>query len=194
MRAIRYTLLLWSVLLLTSCKTDYANLPTYSGTKQLQAVIEVPAGNNLQLKYNHQTQEFVSDKNAGRDRVIEFLPFPGNYGFIPSTEVNKNGSGLPILVLSERVETGTVMEVLPLGVLQLETSGELEPIVIAVPARPSERTINATSLATLSLNYPAVLTILREWFVNRNRSRNTKFIAWRDERFADKEIQRWMKL
>ncbi|WP_299825215.1 inorganic diphosphatase [uncultured Pontibacter sp.] len=194
MRYCFHALLLISILFITSCKTDYATLPTYTGTRQLQAVIEVPAGNNLQLKYNKQTQEFVSDKNAGKDRIIEFLPFPGNYGFIPSTEVGKNGSGLPILVLAERVETGTVMEVVPLGILQLETEGEIQPIVVAVPARPSERTIDATTLAAFSQSYPAAQFILKEWFVNRNKTANTKFVAWRDERFADKEIQRWMML
>jgi inorganic pyrophosphatase len=194
MNSIQYTLLLLSVLLLASCKTDYANLPTYSGSKQLQAVIEVPAGNNLQLKYDAETKEFVSAKEAGKAKVIDFLPFPGNYGFIPSTEVGKDGGGLPILVLSGRVETATVMEVLPIAILQLETDGEIQPIVIAVPARPSERTMDATTLASFAKNYPAVQVILREWFVNHNRTVNTKFVSWRDEMFTDKEIQRWMKL
>ncbi|GAB3201752.1 inorganic pyrophosphatase [Pontibacter aydingkolensis] len=194
MRSLLYPLLLCTIALLTSCKTDYANLPTYTGSRQLQAVIEVPAGNNLQLKYDRQAQEFVSVKHAGGDRIVEFLPYPSNYGFIPSTEVGKDGDGLPILVLAQRMETGTVTEVLPLGILQLETDGEIQPIVIAVPARPRERIISATTLATFSQAYPAAQVILKEWFVNQDKTANTKFVAWRDERFADKEIQRWMKL
>lgn len=188
------TLLLLALIYLTGCKTNYAELPTYNGAKQLQAVIEVPAGNNHQLKYDLSTQEFVNDKEAGQDRVIGFLPFPGNYGFIPSTEVSKNGRGLNIMVLSEREETGTVMEVIPVAVLQLETAGELEPIVVAVPARPSMRTIDAIDYSSFSREYPAVKEILKEWFVNRKTTRHTKFVAWRDDKFADKEIQRWMKL
>ena len=194
MKYILYSLLLCSLFIFSSCKTDYSSLPTYSGSRQLQAVIETPAGNNLQLKYDRQTQEFINAKTAGKDRVVEFLPYPGNYGFIPSTEVNKDGDGLPVLVLAERAEAGTVMDVVPLGILQLETDGEISPIVIAVPARPSERTIDATTLSVFSQRYPAAQTILKEWFVNNNRAESTKFVAWRDERFADKEIQRWMKL
>lgn len=194
MRQLLHTFVLVASLILTGCKTDYANLPTYTGNRQLQAVIEVPAGNNLQLKYDKKKQEFIEDKDAGEDRVVEFLPFPGNYGFIPSTEVDKNGRGLNILVLTERAETGTVMEVVPVGVLQLETNGDLEPLVIAVPARPSDRTVEATSMAELTKNYPAVKEIIRLWFVHQNPALNTKFVAWRDERFADQEIQRWMKL
>ncbi|MBC5993119.1 inorganic diphosphatase [Pontibacter cellulosilyticus] len=194
MMHLRYTILLVSILLFTSCKTDYANLPTYTGTRQLQAVIEVPAGNSKQVKYDRGTQEFVSVKSAGREQKVEFLPYPGNYGFIPSTEIDKNGDSLPILVMSERAEAGTVMEVVALGIMQLETNGEIKPVVIAVPARPSERTIDATTLATFSRKYPAAQTILKEWFVNSSQTDDTKFVAWRNERFADKEILRWMKL
>ncbi len=194
MKYIKITFLYLSILFFTGCTTDYANIPTYSGSKQLQAVIEVPAGNNLQLKYDAETKEFVSVKEAGKAKVIDFLPLPGNYGFIPSTQVGKDGGGLPILVLSGRAEIATVMEVIALGILQLETNGEIQPIVIAVPARPSERTIDATTLASFSKNYPSVKNILREWFTNHDKTVNTKFVAWRDEMFTDKEIQRWMKL
>lgn len=181
-------------LLLFSCKTDYAELPAYTGNKQLQAVIETPAGNNRKLIYNHETKEFVNDKDAGKDRVIGFLPYPANFGFIPSTEIHRNGKGMEILVLSERLETGAVVEVVPVGLIQLETAGELQHIVVAVPARPSERQINATNFTALSQEYPAVKTILQNWFANYNPTANTRFVGWRDEKFAEKEIQRWMKL
>ncbi|MFD2513798.1 inorganic diphosphatase [Pontibacter locisalis] len=187
-------LLLTPTLLLVSCKTDYQNIPTYTGTRQLQAVIEVPAGNNHQLKYDLKKQEFVNAKDAGKDKLVEFLPFPGNYGFIPSTELGQNDRGLNILVLSERVETGSVLEVLPVGVLQLETAGNLEPVIVAVPARPSDRTISATTMSELTKKYPAAKEIIRLWFTHENPALNTKFVAWRDEQFADQEIQRWMKL
>ena len=179
---------------LFSCKTDYAELPTYTGNKQLQAVIETPAGSNHKLVYNQEQKAFVNDKVAGQNRVIGFLPYPANLGFIPSTETNSKGKGLEVLVLSERLETGTVEEVIPIGLIQLETEGELQHIVVAVPARPSERQIEATNYNGLSVDYPAVKTILEEWFANYNAAANTNFVGWRDEKFAEKEIQRWMRL
>jgi inorganic pyrophosphatase len=180
--------------LLYSCITDYADLPAYTGNKQLQAVIETPAGNNHKLIYDHEKKEFVNDKAAGMNRVIQFLPYPANLGFIPSTEIHRNGKGMEVLVLSERLETGSVVEVVPVGLIQLETDGELQHIVVAVPARPSERQINATNYVGFSQEYPAVKTILQNWFANYNPTANTRFVGWRDEKFAEKEIQRWMKL
>ncbi|MCJ8165163.1 inorganic diphosphatase [Pontibacter sp. E15-1] len=189
----RYLTLLLAVLL-CSCNTDYASLPTYTSNKQLQAVIETPAGSNHKMMYDAEQKAFVNDKDAGQDRVIGFLPYPANLGFIPSTEINKEGKGLEILVLSERLETGTVAEVIPIGLIQLETDGELQHIVVAVPARPSERPINATNYTSLSVDYPAVKDILQRWFAHSNPAANTNYVGWRDEKFAEKEIQRWMRL
>ena len=191
-----YTLLLLlGTLLLISCQTDYATLPTYSGARQLQTVVETPAGSSHTVKYNRKTKAFENDKEAGQDRVIRFLPYPGNYGFIPSTEVGTNGRGLSTLLLSDRAEAGTVIEIIPVAALLLEKpNGDLYPVIISVPARPSARTVDATDLATLSRKYPAVKSILQQWFMHHNHSYPLKYIGWKDEQFAEKEIQRWMKL
>lgn len=182
------------ILLLSSCQTNYNDLPTYSGNKQLQAVIETPAGNTRKLVYDSEKKEFVEDKDAGHPRQVDFLPYPANFGFIPSTETDKSGKQLEVLVLSERREPGTEVEVVPLGLIQLERSGELRHIIVAVPARPSERQINATTYDSFSKEYPGAKAILQIWFSNYNKSTGTRFVGWRDEKFADKEIQRWMKL
>ncbi|MFT2010097.1 inorganic diphosphatase [Pontibacter sp. 13R65] len=188
------SLLLLLTLLCSACKTDYANLPTYTPNKQLQAVIETPAGNNHKMVFDRTSQEFISEKEAGKDRIIRFLPYPGNYGFIPSTEVGGKGAPLEVLVLSERAETGTVIEIIPIGVLQLEIAGELHPQIIAIPARPSEQLISAHDFRSFSKQYPAIKKILEDWFLHHNAAAKTRMGGWRDDKFADQMIQRWMKL
>ncbi|WP_162427547.1 inorganic diphosphatase [Pontibacter pudoricolor] len=189
------SLLLVFTLLLYSCQTDYASLPTYTGARQLQAVIETPAGSSHAVKYDLKTKTFINEKLAGQDKILQFLPYPGNYGFIPSTEVGANSRGLSTLVLAERIESGTVTEVIPIATLMLEkSSGDLYPVIITVPARPSERTIKATNFKSLSIEYPAVKQILQQWFVHYTHPNSIKFVGWKDEHFAEKEIQRWMKL
>lgn len=191
---LRCLLLLMPLVLLTACQEDYASLPTYTPRKQLQAVIEVPAGSATKLHYNRQTKAFEAEQQAGQDRVINFLPYPANFGFIPSTETNAQAKPLEVVVLSGRLESGTVLEVIPIGVLQLETDGNLNHKIIAVPARPSERTINAADYTSFHSDYPAAKAILQQWFVYHNPSAKSKFIGWRNEQFAEQEIQRWMKL
>jgi inorganic pyrophosphatase len=192
-----FTTALISLLLvsITSCKTDYADLPTYSNSRQLQAVIEVPAGTSYKIRYNRETKEFVNDKEAGLNRMIRFLPYPGNYGFIPSTELEKGGQGLGVFIIAESVATGTVMDITPVATLLLHhENGDLDAIVIAVPARPSQQLINATDFTSLSQKYPAVKDIIQKWFTNYHPTSQTKVAGWKDEQFAEKEIQRWMKL
>ncbi|MBX0334562.1 inorganic diphosphatase [Pontibacter sp. HSC-14F20] len=190
----RYTFLLLLLALLASCQTDYASLPTYNAKKQLQAVIEVPAGSAIKHHYNQQTKTFEAEQQAGQDRIISFLPYPANFGFIPSTETNAQKKPLEVVVLAGGVATGTVMEVIPVGVLQLETAGELDHKIIAVPARPSERSINAADYNSFTADYPAAKAILQQWFVHHNPTSKSKFVGWRNEQFAEQEIQRWMKL
>ncbi|GAB3828329.1 inorganic diphosphatase [Pontibacter rugosus] len=194
MKSYTYLLLLLLPLLFSSCQTDYTELPTYSGNRQLQAIIETPAGNTLKLVYDKEKKEFVADKEAGQARKVGFLPYPANLGFIPSTEINKDGSGLEVLVLSERLESGTTAEVIPIALMQLENAGELRHIVVAVPARPSERQLDATTYASFSKEYAPAKAILQIWFSNFHKSAGTRFVGWRDEKFAEKEVQRWMKL
>ncbi|MHA6249713.1 inorganic diphosphatase [Pontibacter sp. CAU 1760] len=193
-RSIAHYLLLLALAVLSACQPDYADLPTYTSNKQLQAVIETPAGSSHKIRYDAAQKEFIPEKEAGNDRVVDFLPYPANLGFIPSTEIDREGTGLEVLVLSERLESGTITEVIPIGLLQLQTNGELQHIVLAVPARPSERQIEATNFKGLSIDYPAVKAVLQHWFGNYNKAKGTTFVGWRDERFADKEIQRWMRL
>lgn len=182
---------------LASCLTDYASLPIYSNTGQLQAVIEVPAGSNHQMRYDPESKSFVPVKRAGEDRVIDFLPYPGNYGFIPSTLVEdpENGDGQPVrvLVISESVPTGTVMEVVPLGTVLLDKAGKIEHTVVAVPAKPSEQVLSATDYATFSEKYPAAKDILQKWLAQHDPQGRARIMGWKDEAYTEEQLSRWMR-
>jgi len=181
------------LLAFTACETDYGSYPAYSENKQLQAVIEIPAGSAHVLKYNDSTQTFPAVKDAGQDKVIQYLPYPGNFGFIPSTRLGKENKFLPVLILGEAQETGTLMEITPLGVLLLEEAGELEYKIIAVPAKPSQRLIVATDYNELSEKYPSVKRILELWFLHSEPANKAKIMGWKDERFAEELVQKWLK-
>lgn len=185
-------------LLLTGCKTDYQNLPAFSAQKQLQVVILTPAGSNHPQTYNGERKEFTPALVAGQPVKINFLPFPGNMGFIPSTAYQSadsaaEGQPLAALVLSESQPTGTVQEVIPIACVLLEVAGEKTPVVIAVPARPSEQIIAATDFAEFSQKYPAAKDFIQKWFTFYKPPQKVRFIYWKDEKETDKLIQRWLR-
>ena len=100
------------------------------------------------------------DIKYGKTRIIDFLSYPGNYGFIPSTlmskEIGGDGDSLDILVLSQSIATGTVIEVNPIAILTLIDNGEIDSKIIAVPTNKNNRIITATSYEELESKYPNV--------------------------------------
>ena len=132
LKPIRLKHILVMTLLSTSCSMnqfpiDYVGLATYSDDGHLQMVVEIPAGTNKKYEYDYETNTFPMDIKNGMERVIDFLGYPGNYGFIPSTMMDParggDGDALDILVLSEHAEQGTIIEVMPIGILVLEDAG-----------------------------------------------------------------------
>lgn len=187
-----------SVFLFSACQNqgeDYFLIPSRTPEKNFQAVIEIPAGTNLKIEYDRSQYKFLPDIKEGKDRVIDFLPYPGNYGFIPSTlsEVAEGGDGDPtdVLVLSEHVTTATVMEILPIAIFKLMENDQMDYKIIAVPADKQARTIQAENFREFSEKYPEAKQIIEDWFMNYDPDEKTESRGWGDEKEAVAEIERW---
>ena len=120
-------------------------------------------------------EDIIRDIKNGKERVIDFLSYPGNYGFIPSTlmdeELGGDGDALDILVIAESLETGDTISVIPIGTLLLNDSGELDTKIIAVPADPKKQVIQATDYQTFTVKYNMAQRIVENWFLNYNTFR-----------------------
>lgn len=201
MRFPRTALLLWaSGLGVAGCHTDYAQLPTFSAERRLlQAVVEIPAGTNHEQVYDVPTKQFRRIQRAGQDRQVEFLPYPGNFGFVPGTRTAPvpgfpGGRPLGVLILAESQPQGTVVEVLPVGMLLLDNVGQLESVVLAIPARPSQQILpETTTWAGFTRHYPAAKEILRLWFQHRGGPGEVRVVGWKDEKFAQQQIRAAMQ-
>lgn len=165
------------------------------GTLGINAVIEIPAGSNHKIEYQKQSRKFANDQLDGEDRVVQFLPYPGNYGFIPSTymdpAIGGDGDALDILVLAESQPTGSVMEVKVVATLLLRDNGEIDTKIIAIPADPTLQTIKVEDFQDFLINQDAVRGILQEWFLNYKGANQMELIRWEDEQYAMQEIDKW---
>lgn len=177
--------------LFVSCTPQYEDLPTYSAERKLlQVVVEMPAGTNYARRYDPTTHDFVPVRRAGLDLVVEFLPCPGNQGFIPGTRLGTAARPLSALVLTEAQPTGTVLEVVPVGLLTLDDNGVLKPIVIAVPARPSQQILpDVITWHDLVGRYPEAREVIRQWFLHQGRLGEIRIMSWKDEKAADQQIK-----
>lgn len=185
------------LLLFFSCKEakpDFKNLPVNT-SNGIMAVIEIPSGTNRKVEYNYATDRFEIDVKDGKERVIDFLPYPGNYGFIPSTLMDENrggdGDALDILVIAESLETGDTISVIPIGTLLLNDSGELDTKIIAVPADPSKQVIQATDFQTFTVKYNMAQKIIENWFLNYKGLGVMELIGWKNDKYARMEIEKW---
>ena len=189
------------LLMISACnapivKKDYYALPALT-EEGVNAVIEIPAGSNLKLEYNPKKRQFLPDTLNGKARIIDFLGYPGNYGFIPSTYMGKESGGdgdpLDVLVLSPAQPTGSVISILPIGLLELMDEGELDTKIIAVPADPAQRSIQAANFQEFLLRYDGARRIVETWFLQYDGIGKTEFRKWDDELSAMAEIEKWIQ-
>jgi inorganic pyrophosphatase len=171
-------------------------VPTFSLSGQLQMVVEIPAGTSRKNEYSRILNSFPADVKEGKDRIIDFLPYPGNYGFIPSTlmERSKGGDGdaLDVLVLSQHNEVGSVLAIIPIAILNLVDNGELDSKIIAVPYNADHQIISATSYGELVQDYPNIKRIVELWFTSYKGADVVEFINWEDESHALTSITKWL--
>lgn len=199
MRTLFYSVLLIFILLLANCnapleRQDYYHLPTYTETG-VNMVVEIPAGANLKLEYDPGRKEFLAEQINGVPRTVDFLPYPGNYGFIPSTymarEAGGDGDPLDVLLISSAQPTGSVISVRPIGLLELIDRGEIDTKIIAVPADSSQQVMQAQNFQDLLIRYDGARRIIETWFLQYKGIGQTELRAWKDERAAMAEIEKW---
>ena len=178
------------------CQTqvNYKMIPAFSEKNILQCVIEIPSGTNKKIEYNKTSHTFEIDKKNGQERIINFLPYPGNYGFIPSTlsatDEGGDGDALDMLVIAEALPTGTILEVIPIGMLKLLDNGAYDYKIIGVPAKKELQIITATTYTDFLKKYPKAKEIIDSWFLNYDTSDILSSEGWTNEKEALKEIQK----
>jgi len=103
--------------------------PGNNPPEDINVVIEIPA-QSKPIKYE-------LDKETGAIFVDRFVAtsmyYPVNYGFVPNT-LGLDGDPLDVLVLSEYgLMVGSVINVRPVGVLQMSDESGQDAKIIAVP-------------------------------------------------------------
>jgi len=139
--------------------------------------IEIPAGTKQKWEFNFETCEMEKDYKDGKERIIQFLPYPGNYGFIPETLAG-DGDPIDVIDLDEAGERGELKEVRIIGALDFEDKKEEDIKFIGVS--PNGTFGHIQSIEQLLLEKPAVLEILKSWFLNYKKPGKMVFYGYID--------------
>ncbi|HRO39307.1 MAG TPA: inorganic diphosphatase [Flavobacteriales bacterium] len=172
---------------------DLEHLPALLSNGNAQAVIEIPAGTSDKRQYNPADNTFPVDLRRGVPRRIKFLPYPANYGFIPGTRMDKaqggDGDALDIFVLCAGVPSGTVLEVEPIGIIELLDANERDDKVIALPVDPALRTVDADDIQELP---QAARDILVAWLLNYDPEDGAQLVGVKGRAEAMAAIRKWV--
>lgn len=145
------------------------------------SIIEIPVGSS---------NKYELDKKTGLlrlDRVLHSaVYYPANYGFIPRTLAD-DGDPLDVLtMMSEPSFTGCLIEVRPLGVLDLVDSSERDQKILAVP-KSSPR---YQEIATVDQVWPHMRREIEHFFTiyKELEGKQTRIDGWRGPIHARKLI------
>lgn len=135
---------------------------------EVNAAIEIPSGTMEKWEINKTTGLIEWELVNDIPRVVNYLGYPGNYGFIPRTLLSKeqggDGDPLDIIVLGPPKERGEVVKCKIIGVLFLTDRGEQDDKLVAVSKDSPLYQVN--KMSELNDNYSGIPEILQLWFVN----------------------------
>lgn len=158
----------------------------------VKATIEITAGSNRKWELNKKTGELEWEGAVSGvgGRVVDYLGYPANYGYIEQTLSSEaeggDGDALDIVVLGDQLSRSEKAEVRPLAVLRLLDQREIDDKIIAT--QMSGPFSSVRSISELQQKYPEVMEILALWFANYKRRGGLEVLEWGDEILARRVI------
>lgn len=104
------------------------DIPAGDPAKLVNVVIEIPVGSRIKYEYDKDLQIIKADRF-----LYTAFTYPFNYGFIPGTWSEDEDPLDIVVVSSETVSTGTLIECRIIGMLETEDEEGKDAKLIAVP-------------------------------------------------------------
>ena len=162
------------------------DIPITNAGGVLQAVVEIPTGTSGKWEIIENGNLEWEFKKA-EPRIVNYLPYPGNYGSVPQT-LGGDGDPIDVIILGQAVARGEVVGFTPIGLMEMIDGGEEDYKIIATMANSPLAHIN--SLVQLEEEYPGVKDIIEIWFSNyKGIGADVVIGGWQDQSGAVDYIQ-----
>lgn len=140
----------------------------------INVVIEIPAGTSEKWSVSPDGKSLLRDFTGETPRVIDYLPYPGNYGMIPRTLLRKedggDGSALDVMLIGPAVPRGATVRARSIGVIRVIDRGEQDDKILAVMQGPTMKGVY--DVESLRLRYPGAAEILGTWWTHAHGKRS----------------------
>ncbi|MGF1586444.1 MAG: inorganic diphosphatase [Bacteroidales bacterium] len=173
--------------------TSYLHdIDAFTTDSLVNVVIEIPAGTSQKWEINKVTGQIEWEQvTPDSFRVINYLPYPANYGFVPRTLLPEgtggDGDPVDVFVLGERIERGIYLPCKIIGFIEMTDDGEDDSKLIALPVDIQWK--NISSLEELNHYYPGVMDILHIWLSYYKGPDKIKILSENDERDANRLLR-----
>ena len=118
-------------------KNFISGYKTFLSEDMINVVIEIPKSTNEKWEVSKIDGSLEHDFFMGKPRIIEYGPYPFNYGMIPQTvlplSVGGDGDPLDVIVIGDKILRGSIIEAKVLGMIDILDVGELDTKIIGVP-------------------------------------------------------------
>ncbi len=140
----------------------FTDIPLEGKKDTFHAVIEIPRGSAIKYEYNEHMGCMMLDRLFKTP-----VTYPQNYGFFPRTwnKYDKDPMDV-IIVCSQSINSGTVVPVRVVGIIEMDDTGELDHKILAVPAG-DHRQENVMDIADFDHHTLENMT----WFLNHYKDR-----------------------
>ena len=103
----------------------------------INVVVEIPPGENDKWEVSKIDGSLRWERNTIHNRVIKYLPYISNYGFIPQTlqpeDLGGDGDPVDVILLGKKYERGSVVRSKVLGIMIMTDAGKIDNKIVAIP-------------------------------------------------------------
>lgn len=169
-------------------KPDFLrDINSFTSDSLVNVVIEIPAGTSEKWEVNKETGQIEWEQESpGFFRVIDYLPYPANYGFVPQTILTEasggDGDPVDVFVLGPSLARETVVKVRIVGIITMLDNMESDPKLLAVNSEGPN--LDADSFEMLSRLYPGVTEIINLWLLHYKGPGIVRDVLIQDEKDA----------
>lgn len=133
------------LLFLISCnEKGIGDISRFNDKGDVHLVVEIPAGTLKKYEYDYDLKGFKNKVENKKERSLDFLTYPFNFGFIPPF-VNENKT--ETIIISETFSTGTLLEGKIIGAIEYTINSEKKIVYIGIPIDYKYNNINTKDIS-----------------------------------------------
>jgi inorganic pyrophosphatase len=127
------------------------------------------------------------DISAGMGDVYKqgSMALIGNLAYL----VDKNADTTEVLIISQRIEPGTIVNYNPIGVLVMENNGKKKNVIVATTPNEPYTSVEIKDLSDLSVHFGSIKRMIEQWYEGLNGIGESRVIRWESKKYlAEIEI------